>query len=194
MATLDTPTPAAAPVALTPEPRQRRGRLSSGAGRTAGYVAMAVAAAAILLPFFWMVISSLKNNNQVFTVPIQWVPDPVVWQNYLDIWAKSDMTSWLKNTLILSVTVTVLQVLTGSFAAYGFSKMRFRGRDVLFLLYIGTIAVPWQSYMIPQFIMMSEAGLSNTLWSIIALQAFGAFGVLQFAALDQARARRYAFF
>nr|WP_069386743.1 carbohydrate ABC transporter permease [Cellulosimicrobium cellulans] len=138
---------------------------------------MAVAAAAILLPFFWMVISSLKNNNQVFTVPIQWVPDPVVWQNYLDIWAKSDMTSWLKNTLILSVTVTVLQVLTGSFAAYGFSKMRFRGRDVLFLLYIGTIAVPWQSYMIPQFIMLSEAGLSNTLWSIIALQAFGAFGV-----------------
>ncbi|XXM85194.1 carbohydrate ABC transporter permease [Cellulosimicrobium sp. PMB13] len=138
---------------------------------------MAVAAAAILLPFFWMVISSLKNNNQVFTIPIQWIPDPVVWQNYLDIWAKSDMTSWLKNTLILSVTVTVLQVLTGSFAAYGFSKMRFRGRDVLFLLYIGTIAVPWQSYMIPQFIMLSDVGLSNTLWAIIALQAFGAFGV-----------------
>ncbi|WP_251151252.1 carbohydrate ABC transporter permease [Cellulosimicrobium sp. Marseille-Q4280] len=138
---------------------------------------MAVAAAAILLPFFWMVISSLKNNNQVFTIPIQWVPDPVVWQNYLDIWSRSNMTSWLKNTLILSVTVTVLQVLTGSFAAYGFSKMRFRGRDVLFLLYIGTIAVPWQSYMIPQFIMLSDAGLSNTLWAIIALQAFGAFGV-----------------
>jgi multiple sugar transport system permease protein len=177
MATLDTPTPAAAPVALTPEPRARRGRATSVAGRTAGYVAMAVAAAAILLPFFWMVISSLKNNNQVFTIPIQWVPDPVVWQNYLDIWSRSNMTSWLKNTLILSVTVTVLQVLTGSFAAYGFSKMRFRGRDVLFLLYIGTIAVPWQSYMIPQFIMLSDVGLSNTLWAIIALQAFGAFGV-----------------
>lgn len=177
MATLDTPTPAAAPVALAPDLRPRRGRATSVAGRTAGYVAMAVAAAAILLPFFWMVISSLKNNNQVFTIPIQWIPDPVVWQNYLDIWAKSDMTSWLKNTLILSVTVTVLQVLTGSFAAYGFSKMRFRGRDVLFLLYIGTIAVPWQSYMIPQFIMLSDVGLSNTLWAIIALQAFGAFGV-----------------
>ncbi|WP_435736026.1 carbohydrate ABC transporter permease [Cellulosimicrobium sp. PMB13] len=177
MATLDTPTPAAAPATLAPDLRPRRGRATSVAGRTAGYVAMAVAAAAILLPFFWMVISSLKNNNQVFTIPIQWIPDPVVWQNYLDIWAKSDMTSWLKNTLILSVTVTVLQVLTGSFAAYGFSKMRFRGRDVLFLLYIGTIAVPWQSYMIPQFIMLSDVGLSNTLWAIIALQAFGAFGV-----------------
>ncbi len=146
-------------------------------GRVLGQVVMAVAAAAILLPFAWMVISSLKQNNQVFTVPVQWVPDPVVWQNYVDIWARSDMTTWLKNTLILSVTVTFLQVVTGSFAAYGFSKMHFPGRDVLFLVYIGTIAVPWQSYMIPQFIMLSNAGLSNTLWAIMALQAFGAFGV-----------------
>jgi multiple sugar transport system permease protein len=146
-------------------------------GRVLGYVVMAVAAAAILLPFAWMVISSLKQNNQVFTVPVQWVPDPLVWQNYVDIWARSDMTTWLKNTLILSVTVTFLQVVTGSFAAYGFSKMHFPGRDVLFLAYIGTIAVPWQSYMIPQFILLSNAGLSNTLWAIMALQAFGAFGV-----------------
>nr|WP_265521445.1 carbohydrate ABC transporter permease [Oerskovia sp. JB1-3-2] len=138
---------------------------------------MIVAAAAILLPFAWMVISSLKTNNQVFTVPVTWIPDPIVWQNYLDIWARSDMTTWIKNTLILSVTVTVLQVVTGSFAAYGFSKMRFKGRDALFVLYIGTIAVPWQSYMIPQFIMLSNVGLSNTLWAIIALQTFSAFGV-----------------
>nr|WP_243758709.1 carbohydrate ABC transporter permease [Actinotalea soli] len=138
---------------------------------------MLVAAAAILLPFVWMVISSLKTNNQVFTVPVQWIPDPVVWQNYLDIWSRSQMTTWLKNTLILSVAVTSLQVITGSFAAYGFSKVRFKGRDALFLLYIGTIAVPWQSYMIPQFIMLSELGLSNTLWAIIALQTFSAFGV-----------------
>lgn len=178
MATLETPAPPAVPApteAFTPRPvRHEPGR---AVGRAVGYLAMTVAAAAILLPFFWMVVSSLKNNNQVFTVPIQWLPDPVVWQNYLDIWAKSDMTTWLRNTLTLSVAVTILQVLTGSFAAYGFSKMRFRGRDVLFLVYIGTIAVPWQSYMIPQFIMMSEIGLSNSLWAIIALQAFGAFGV-----------------
>jgi multiple sugar transport system permease protein len=145
--------------------------------RVVGYVVLGVAAAGILLPFAWMVISSLKTNNQVFTVPVQWIPDPVVWQNYVDIWARSDMTTWLKNTLILSVVVTALQVFTGSFAAYGFSKMHFPGRDVLFLAYIGTIAVPWQSYMIPQFTMMSNFGLVNTLWSIIALQAFGAFGV-----------------
>lgn len=171
MATLTLDRPAA--TASRPDPKRTQ-RL---AGRIALYVVLIIAAAAIMLPFVWMVISSLKTNNQVFAIPIQWLPDPVVWQNYLDIWTKSDMTTWLRNTLLLSVTVTFLQVLTGSFAAYGFAKTRFPGRDVLFLAYVGTIAVPWQAYMIPQFIIMSRMGLNNTLWSIIALQAFGAFGV-----------------
>jgi multiple sugar transport system permease protein len=153
------------------------GRRPNPAWRALGYLTLAVAAAAVLLPFFWMVVSSLKRNNDVNTVPIQWLPDPVVWHNYVDIWSKSDMTTWLGNTLLLSFAVTALQVLTGSFAAYGFAKVRFPGRDLLFLVYIGTIAVPWQSYMIPQFILFSKLHLSNTRWSIVALQAFGAFGV-----------------
>jgi multiple sugar transport system permease protein len=154
-------------------PRSTRKRV----GRVLGYVGLAIAAAGVLLPFLWMVMSSLKTNNDVFSVPIQWIPKTFVWSNYVDIWQKSDMTTWLKNTMILSLAVTALQLLTGSFAAYGFSKVRFPGRDVLFLVYIGTIAVPWQAYMIPQFILMSKLHLSNTLWSIVALQAFGAFGV-----------------
>jgi multiple sugar transport system permease protein len=145
--------------------------------RALGYAGLAVAAVLVLVPFYWMAMSSLKTNNEVFTIPVRWLPDRAVWSNYVDIWQKSEMTTWLKNTLILSVVVTALQVFTGSFAAYGFAKVRFPGRNVLFLAYLGTIAVPWQSYMIPQFIMMSKLHLSDTLWSIIALQAFGAFGV-----------------
>ena len=145
--------------------------------RILGYAVLIVAAAAVLLPFYWMVMSSLKTNNDVYTIPVQWLPDPVVWENYLDIWRKSEMTTWLGNTLILSVAVTFLQVLTGSFAAYGFAKVRFPGRNALFLAYLATIAVPWQSYMIPQFVLFSKLHLSNTLWAIVALQAFGAFGV-----------------
>jgi len=155
-----------------------RNRSRAGlAGRILLYAVLIVAAALVLLPFYWMVASSLKTNNEVFTVPVQWWPSVPQWENYVTIWVKSDMLTWLKNTLFLSVVVTALQVFTGSFAAYGFSKTRFPGRDVLFLAYIGTIAVPWQSYMIPQFILFSKLGLSNTLWSIVALQAFGAFGV-----------------
>jgi multiple sugar transport system permease protein len=142
-----------------------------------GYATLIAASVAILIPFLWMVVSSLKRTNDVFTVPIQWIPDPVQWSNYVDIFAKADMTTWIRNTLLLSVVVTFLQVLTGSLAAYGFSKGRFPGRNALFIAYIGTIAVPWQAYMIPQFILFSKLHLANTLWSIIALQAFGAFGV-----------------
>jgi len=176
MTALDTP-PTDAPASPAQVLRPEKRKAGPVVGKAVGYVVMAIAAVGLLLPFVWMIISSLKTNNQVFTVPVQWLPDPVVWQNYLDIWTRSDMTTWLGNTLLLSVGVTFLQVFTGSFAAYGFARMRFPGRDVLFLVYIGTIAVPWQSYMIPQFVMLSDFGLANTLWSILLLQAFGAFGV-----------------
>ncbi|WP_328468189.1 carbohydrate ABC transporter permease [Actinoplanes sp. NBC_00393] len=145
--------------------------------RILGYLVLGIAAVAVLLPFYWMVVSSLKTNNDVFTVPVQWLPADPVWSNYADIWSKSGMTTWLGNTVLLSAVVTLLQVFTGSFAAYGFAKVHFPGRDVLFLAYIGTLAVPWQSYMIPQFIMMSKLQLTDSLWSIIALQAFGPLGV-----------------
>ena len=145
--------------------------------RLIGYFALVLTSLVILVPFVWMVVSSLKRSNDVFTVPIQWIPDPVQWSNYVDIFAKADMITWISNTLLLSVVVTFLQVLTGSLAAYGFSKGRFPGRNVLFIAYVGTIAMPWQAYMIPQFILFSKLHLANTLLSIIALQAFGAFGV-----------------
>src|SRR5215468_5955268 len=102
------------------------------------YGGLVVAAAALLLPFYWMVVSSFKQSNDVFTIPIHWWPKTIVWHNYLAIWQKSDMTTWLRNTLLLSVIVTLAQVLTGSFAAYGFSKVRFPGRLLLFISYVGT--------------------------------------------------------
>ncbi|MDR0591917.1 MAG: carbohydrate ABC transporter permease [Bifidobacteriaceae bacterium] len=156
---------------------RKRRSIGSRIGLVALYGGLAAAAVFLLLPFFWMISSSLKPDNQVFTVPVRWFPEVFKWSNYVDIWTKSGMADWLKNTMILSVVVTALQVFTGSFAAYGFSRIRFPGRDVLFLGYIATIAVPWQAYMIPQYKMMAAAGLVDTLWSIILLQAFGAFGV-----------------
>jgi multiple sugar transport system permease protein len=147
-------------------------------GRKAlAYATLIVVTALVLVPFVWMVSSSLKRNNEVFTVPIEWIPRELRWENFVDIWDKIPMSTYLGNSVFLSVTITLLQVLTGSFAAYGFSKVRFPGRDALFLTYIATIAVPWQAYMVPQYIMMQQAELTNTFWAIILLQAFGAFGV-----------------
>ena len=141
------------------------------------YLLLVAAAILILIPFLWMVSASLKQNNEVFTVPIQWVPDQFQWHNFADIWTRVPMATYLRNTVFLSMVITLLQVLTGSFAAYGFSKIRFPGRDILFFGYVATIAVPWQAYMIPQYIMMQKAGLTDTFLSLILLQAFSAFGV-----------------
>lgn len=127
--------------------------------------------------FVWMFLSSVKDNNEIFVVPVQWFPKTWHWEHYLQIWSKADMWRWLLNTLFFAVVVTFLQVFTGSFAAYGFSKIDFPGRNTLFPIYVATMAVPWQTYTIPQFKMLSLAGLNDTRWSIILLQAFGAFGV-----------------
>jgi multiple sugar transport system permease protein len=146
-------------------------------GRVVLYVLLIALAALIMVPFFWMLMSSLKRNNEVFTIPINWIPKEFQWENYVNIWSQIPMGRYLANSVILAVAITFLQVLTGSFAAYGFSKIRFRGRNALFLAYIGTIAVPWQAYMVPQYILMSKLDLVDTRWSMILLQAFGAFGV-----------------
>jgi len=157
--------------------RPRRGRRVSAVRKALLYALLVVVVGLVFVPFFWMISSSLKHDNQVFQIPTQWIPTEFVWSNYVDIWTQIPLANYLKNSLFLAIVITFLQLLTGSFAAYGFAKLRFPGRDVLFVAYIATIAVPWQAYMIPQYIMMQQAGLVNTHLSIILLQAFGAFGV-----------------
>ncbi|MEV5083738.1 carbohydrate ABC transporter permease [Streptomyces sp. NPDC056159] len=157
-----------------PGSRRRTARL---AGRALFYTALIALSAAILVPFAWMLVSSVKRDNEVLTVPIQWIPQEFHWDNFSRIWTRIPLLTYLGNSLFLSVTITALQVLTGSFAAYGFAKARFPGRDALFLAYVSTIAVPWQAYMVPQYIIMERLGLVNTHLSLILLQAFGAFGV-----------------
>jgi multiple sugar transport system permease protein len=160
----------AAPVA----PRRRR---VATVRRAAAYLLLVVLSIAVLVPFAWMVSSSLKLDNEVFSVPVRWIPAEFHWENFTNIWERIPLLTYLRNSVFLSLTITVLQVLTGSFAAYGFAKVRFPGRDALFLAYIATIAVPWQAYMVPQYIIMQKAGLVNTHLSLILLQAFSAFGV-----------------
>lgn len=141
------------------------------------YVVLALLAAVMIVPFLWMLSSSLKLSKDVFSFPMQWIPESPRWENYKEIWTKIPLLRFILNTLKLSVIVTILQVLSSSFAAYAFSKLNFKGKNVLFLSYIATIAVPWQAYMVPQFIMMRSFGLNNTHLAIIFLQAFSAFGV-----------------
>ena len=141
------------------------------------YALLIVVAFLMLIPFVWMISASLKMNKDVFAFPIEWIPSNPRWRNYQDIWTKIPLLTFIKNTAKLTIIVTLLQLFTSSFAAYAFAKLQFKGKKVLFLGYIATIAVPWQACMVPQFMMMRSWGLNNTHLAIICLQAFSAFGV-----------------
>ena len=141
------------------------------------YAVLILITALMLIPFVWMISASLKMNKDVFSFPIQWIPSNPRWKNYVDIWTKIPLLTFVKNSTKLTIIVTLLQLFTSSFAAYAFAKMNFKGKNVLFLGYIATIAVPWQAYMVPQFMMMRAWNLNNTHLAIIFLQAFSAFGV-----------------
>lgn len=141
------------------------------------YIVLVVIAATMVLPFFWMLSASLKLGKDVFAFPIEWFPKEPVWENYSKIWTKVPFLTFFKNTAKLTLIITTIQLFTSSFAAYAFAKMKFKGRDFLFLAYVATIAVPWQVYMIPQFIMMRQFRLTDSHLALICLQSFSAFGV-----------------
>ncbi|MFA6844725.1 MAG: carbohydrate ABC transporter permease [Sphaerochaetaceae bacterium] len=153
--------------------QSRRDRI----GKIFMYIVLVIMALVMLLPFVWMLSASLKLDKDVFKFPIEWIPRNPRWSNYVDIWVKIPLGRFIFNTSKLTVIVTFLQLLTSSFAAYAFAKLQFKGRDVLFLGYVATIAMPWQVYMVPQFMMMRSLHLNNTHLAIICLQAFSAFGV-----------------
>lgn len=157
------------------EENSRRFNLSLGKILT--YTLLIGLSILMLLPFFWMLSASLKLDKDVFTFPIQWIPQDPQWSNYKTIWTKIPFLTFFYNTTKLTVIITILQLATSSFAAYAFAKLEFKGRDFLFLAYIGSIAIPWQAYMVPQFIMMRRLDLVDTHFSLILLQAFSAFGV-----------------
>lgn len=147
-------------------------------GKIVLYIVLLIITALMIIPFLWMLSASIKSNREVFIMdPFEWIPKVPRWENYADIWTKIPLLTFVQNTVILTIVVTFLQLLTSSFAAYSFSKLEFKHKNTLFLAYIATIAMPWQVYMVPQFIMMRGMGLNDKLLAMICLQAFSAFGV-----------------
>ena len=148
------------------------------AGKVLVYVILIIIAALMIIPFIWMLSASIKSDREVFQMnPFVLIPENPKWSNYHDIWTKIPMLKFVENTVFLTIVVTFLQLLTSSFAAYSCAKLEFKHKNTLFFAYIATIAMPWQVYMVPQFIMMRKFGLNDKLLAIICLQAFSAFGV-----------------
>jgi len=133
----------------------------------------------MLYPFAWMVSASLKYDKDIFIYPMKWLPKSIdsVLYNYKTIFTKISYGLFYLNTTKLTLIITFIQVLTSSLAAYSFSRMQYKWRDKIFLLYLATLMVPWHAIMIPQFVIIKSMGLYDNHLSLILLQSFSAFGV-----------------
>jgi multiple sugar transport system permease protein len=131
----------------------------------------------MVVPFVWMVSASFKLNTEIFNYPIEWIPKVFHFDHYNVVWNDINYPVNFYNTLKLAVIITLLQLLTCSLAAFSFSKLRFPGRDKIFLGYLATMMIPWHAIMIPQFIIVKSMRMYNTHMALIALGAFSAFGV-----------------
>lgn len=147
------------------------------AGDVVLIIVLTIIAIIMIVPFLWMLSASFKNNNEIFVYPIRWIPNPIRLDNYRDVWTEIPFLRYYINTFVYSLIVTLGQVFTCSLAAYAFSKLHFPGRDQIFLLYLGTMMVPWHAIMIPQFMVNKALGLYNTPWALICMNLFSAFGV-----------------
>ncbi len=131
----------------------------------------------MVIPFVWMVSSSFKLKNEIFVKPITWIPRTFHLDNYGTVLSQIPFPTYFLNTAKLTVIITIVQTMTSLMASYSFSKLHFPGRDKIFLVYLGTMMVPWHAIMIPQFLVIQNLHLYNTHWSLILTGAFSAFGV-----------------
>jgi len=129
-----------------------------------------------VLPFIWMISTSLKDPNQVFTMPPQWIPRPAHWENYVEIFRLMDFGRYWLNTIIVTVGRMLGQFIFCTLAAYAFARLNFPGRDFLFFLLLSSLMVPFETLMVPTFVLMKKLGWINTYWALIVPHALGAFG------------------
>jgi multiple sugar transport system permease protein len=140
-------------------------------------VLMAGLSISMLIPFAWMVSASFKPDNQVFDVPIDWIPQTPTISNYNKVWRSSiPFATFFRNSIFVSTWCVVGEVITSALAGYAFSKIRFKGRNVIFWIYVATLIFPGQMMLIPRFVLFRLTGLYNTLWTLILPGMFTAFG------------------
>ena len=148
----------------------------------ATYAVLGLGALVMLVPFAWMVSTSLKSGDATFVMPPQLVPANPTFENYGDIFAAVPMGQFLVNSIFVSVTSTALMVLNCAMAGYAFARIRFPGRNLWFAVALATLMLPFVVTMVPRFIIFRELHLIDTPWPLIVPYWFGgsAFGIFLF--------------
>ncbi len=152
-------------------------KISQRIAKTVILFILIILALFMLFPFVWMVLGSFKPKDELFAVPMSLLPVRWMPSNYHDVFVKIPFGQFYLNTTFIAIMSTIGQVITCSLSAYAFSKLHFKGRDALFMLYLATMMIPYQVTMIPQYELIRNIGLLNTHWALIILHWFSPFGV-----------------
>jgi multiple sugar transport system permease protein len=163
-------------------PQTRRQGAKSGRSRTVllrvlTFIVLGVAAIAIVAPFLWIFRGAVSPTDaELYRLPPSLPTDATI-SNFGKVFAQVPFAQFALNSIIVATSITALQLITCSTAGYAFARLNFRGKNVAFTIVIGALMIPLQVTIVPLFLIMSNIGLTNTLWSLILPPAFSAFGV-----------------
>jgi multiple sugar transport system permease protein/sn-glycerol 3-phosphate transport system permease protein len=144
----------------------------------AGTHAVAIAlSVAVVFPLLWMISTAFKRDDEFFTPEIRLIPDHPTLENFVQVWSAEPMLAWFGNSLTTSAGITAGQIFLSILAAYGFARFNFAAKRPLFLLVIGSMIVPFQVTMIPNYILVAEWHLLDTIWAVIIPNMPAAFAV-----------------
>lgn len=146
------------------------------AGSVLLHIAVVASAIAFLFPFFWMVSNAIRSNGEVLATPPRLLPSEVQWGNFLEAWVNLPFGRFFINSTFVAGTITLITLVVSSLAGYAFARMRFPGRNSLFLVYLSTLMVPQSVLVIPLFLLMSRLGWVDTYQGLILPVAFSSFG------------------
>ena len=131
------------------------------------YAVVVVASLIAILPFFYIISTAIKQSKFLFEYPPQWIPKVMYWGNFAHLILKTPFLRWVFNTLFVSLTVTALKLFFDTMAGYAFAKMSFPGKEILFVLVIATLMIPFSAILIPLYFIIRGMGLLNTYWALI---------------------------
>jgi multiple sugar transport system permease protein/sn-glycerol 3-phosphate transport system permease protein len=159
--------------AAIPATARRRRRIGSRA-TWLSIAALTLGAMVIMVPFYWMISTSLKAQGNLYLYPPQWIPNPIVWSNFREVWEAVPFATFTKNTAVIVTLVMIGTLLSCSFSAYGFARLRAPGRDIIFLGVLATMMLPGAVTLVPTYIAFNKLGWTNSILPLVVPSFFGA--------------------
>ncbi len=141
------------------------------------YIISIVIAVIVMIPFFWMLSTSLKSKGALMALPVQWIPEEPTLDAYAQVFKRFPFLRAVGNSIFITVSYVLITILSSSMAAFAFTKIRFPFADGIFKLYLASMMIPTQVTLIPLFIIMNGMSLTDTYASVICPSLFKAFGI-----------------